>query len=426
MTDSQVVPDRTGAQPLGAPWREEVKPVTEAPETVPQRYPFSDPDRLNLDPCYARLRRDEPLTRIRMPFGEPAWLATRHADVRTVLGDSRFSRAASVDRDEPRNSPRRQEGGILSMDPPEHTRLRRLVAKAFTARRVEELRPRTRQVADELVDGMLAAGPPADLVAHLATPLPIRVICDLLGVPVADQDRFHTWSEAIVSTTSLSLEQAQEYIDNLFAYMGELIARRREQPTDDLLGAMVRARDADDRLAADEVVRLAAGLLAAGHETTVTQIPNFVYALLTHPDEWDRLRARPDLVPSAVEELMRFVPLGASSAFARYALEDVELGGVLVRAGEPVVVSISSANRDGTVFAEPDRLDLTRQANPHLGFGHGVHHCIGAQLARMELQVVLETLITRTPGLRLAVPESELTWKSGLLVRGLLAMPVSW
>jgi cytochrome P450 len=402
--------------------------VTEAPETTtrPQRYPFSDPDRLNLDPRYARLRRDEPLTRIRMPFGEPAWLATRHADVRTVLGDPRFSRAASVGRDEPRNSARRQDTGILGMDPPEHTRLRRLVAKAFTARRVEQLRPRTRAVADDLVDGMLAAGPPADLVEHLATPLPIRVICDLLGVPVADQDRFHTWSEAIVSTTSLTPEVAQQYIDNLFAYMGELIARRRREPTDDLLGAMVRARDADDRLAEDEVVRLAAGLLAAGHETTVTQIPNFVYVLLTHPDEWDRLRAEPALVPSAVEELMRFVPLGASSAFARYALEDVELGGVLVRAGEPVVVSIPSANRDETVFAEPDRLDLTRQANPHLGFGHGVHHCIGAQLARMELQVVLETLVDRTPGLRLAVPEPELTWKSGLLVRGLVAMPVSW
>ncbi|MEU6072884.1 cytochrome P450 [Micromonospora sp. NPDC047074] len=400
--------------------------MTEAPETTAHRYPFSTPDRLNLDPSYARLRRDEPLTRIRMPFGEPAWLATRHADVRAVLGDSRFSRAAAVGRDEPRSAERRQEGGILSMDPPEHTRLRRLVAKAFTARRVEELRPRTRQVADELVDGMLAAGPPADLVEHLATPLPIRVICDLLGVPVADQHRFHTWSEAIVSTTSLSPEQAQEYIDNLFAYMGDLIELRRERPTDDLLGAMVRARDADDRLAEDEVVRLAAGLLAAGHETTVTQIPNFLYTLLTNPDEWARLRGRPDLVPVAVEELMRFIPLGASSAFARYALEDVELGGVLVRAGEPVVVSIASANRDETVFAEPDRLDVARQANPHLGFGHGVHHCVGAQLARMELQVVLETLIARVPGLRLAVPESELTWKSGLLVRGLVAMPVSW
>ncbi|SCL25104.1 Cytochrome P450 [Micromonospora nigra] len=401
--------------------------MTEAPEaTIPQRYPFSDPDRLMLDPRYAQLRREEPLTRVRMPFGEPTWLATRHADVRTVLGDPRFSRAAAVGRDEPRSTPQQLDGGILSMDPPDHTRLRRLVAKAFTARRVEELRPRTRALAEELVDGMLAAGPPADLVAHVATPLPIRVICELLGVPVADQDRFHTWSEAIVSTTSLPPEQIQHYIGSLYAYMGELIARRRVEPTDDLLGAMVRARDADDRLSEEEVVQLAAGLLAAGHETTVTQIPNMVYVLLNHPDQWDRLRTEPALVPGAVEELMRFIPLGAGAAFARYALEDVELGGVLVRAGEPVVVSIPSANRDESVFAEADRLDLTRAANPHLGFGHGVHHCVGAQLARMELQVVLETLTVRAPRLRLAVPEAELTWKSGLLVRGLVALPVAW
>ncbi|MFC4148776.1 cytochrome P450 [Micromonospora mangrovi] len=395
--------------------------------TIPQRYPFSTPDRLELDPRYARLRREQPLTRVQLPYGEPAWLATRHADVRTVLGDPRFSRAAAVGRDEPRNTPRQQETGILAMDPPDHTRLRRLVAKAFTARRVDELRPRTRAVADELVDGLLAAGPPADLVAHLATPLPIRVICDLLGVPVSDQDRFHTWSEAIVSTTSLAPELAQQYVDNLLAYMAGLIARRREEPADDLLTAMVRARDEDaDRLTEEEVVTLAAGLLAAGHETTVTQIPNMVYVLLTTPGAWDRLRAEPELVPTAVEELMRFIPLGASAAFPRYALEDVELGGVLVRAGEPVVVSIASANRDEQVFPDADRLDLGREVNPHVGFGHGVHHCVGAQLARMELRVVLETLLARTPGLHLAVPESELTWKSGLLVRGLVAMPVGW
>ncbi|MEU5527633.1 cytochrome P450 [Micromonospora chersina] len=394
--------------------------------TIPQRYPFNAPVRLDLDARYAELR-EQPLVRVQLPYGEPAWLATRHADVKTVLGDPRFSRAASVGRDEPRNTQRQQETGILSMDPPEHTRLRRLVAKAFTARRVEELRPRTRAVADELVDGLLAAGPPADLVAHLATPLPIRVICDLLGVPVSDQDRFHTWSEAIVSTTSLDPGLAQEYIDNLLAYMGGLVAQRRVEPADDLLSAMVRARDEHaDRLTEEEMVTLAAGLLAAGHETTVTQIPNMVYVLLTTPGAWDTLRERPELVPVAVEELMRFIPLGATAAFPRYATEDVELGGVLVRAGEPVVVNIAAANRDDAVFTDADRLDLTRQVNPHLGFGHGVHHCVGAQLARMELRVVLETLLDRAPGLRLAVPVEELTWKSGLLVRGLQAMPVAW
>ncbi|MFI6227583.1 cytochrome P450 [Micromonospora echinospora] len=396
-------------------------------DTIAHPYPFSPPDRLNLDPRYAELRRDEPLVRVQLPYGEPAWLATRHADVRMVLGDSRFSRAASAGRDEPRNVPEQRESGILGMDPPEHTRLRRVVAKAFTARRVEQLRPGTRRVAGELVDGMIAAGAPADLVVHLATPLPIRVICDLLGVPVTDQDRFHTWSEAIVSTTALSPERAREYVDNLLGYMAGLVEQRRTTPTDDLIGAMVRMRDSDgDRLSEDELVRLAAGLLAAGHETTVNQIPNLVYVLLTNPEQWARLCAEPGLVPSAVEELMRFVPLGATAAFPRYATEDVEVGGVLVRAGEPVVVSIHSANRDERVFTDADQIDLARPVNPHVAFGHGVHHCVGAQLARMELQVVLETLVERTPGLRLAVPEPELTWKTGLLVRGLTSLPVSW
>ncbi|WP_345510230.1 cytochrome P450, partial [Phytohabitans houttuyneae] len=278
-----------------------------------------------------------------------------------------------------------------------------------------------------LIDRMVEDGPPADLVERFATPLPITVICELLGVPVEDQEHFHAWSEAIVSTTSLTPEEIKQYLESLWGYMAGLIAERRVRPTDDLIGALVRARDEDnDRLSEDEMVRLAAGLLAAGHETTVTQIPNFVYVLLTHPDQLDRLRAAPELVPVAVEELMRYVPLGVASSFARYALEDVELGGVLVRAGEPVIGSLSSANRDESVFARPDALDLTRSTNPHIGFGHGVHHCAGAQLARMELQVAVAALLERLPGLRFAVPEPELVWKSGLLVRGLKHMPVAW
>jgi cytochrome P450 len=390
-------------------------------------YPFSQPDRLHLDPLYAQLRRTEPLVRIRMPFGEEAWLATRYADVKTVLGDPRFSRAASVGRDEPRITPRQIGGGILSMDPPDHSRLRRLVAKAFTARRVELLRPGATAIATELIDAMVAEGPPVDLVARFATPLPVRVICELLGVPAADQDRFHTWSEAIVSTTSLTPQQIAGYLDNLHDYMAGLIAQRRVTPTDDLIGALVQARDGDnDRLSEQEMVQLAAGLLAAGHETTVTQIPNFVYILLSNPDQLALLRSTPALVPGAVEELMRYVPLGVAAAFARYATEDIDLGGVLVRGGDPVIASLSSANRDGEVFEDPDRFDVTREVNPHIGFGHGVHHCLGAQLARMELQVALDTLLKRLPALRLAVAEKDLDWKTGLLVRGLRSMPVTW
>jgi cytochrome P450 len=401
--------------------------VTDTRPAHPHDYPFSAPDRLQLDPTYQRLRAEEPLARVRLPFGEPAWLATRHSDVRFVLGDARFSRAASVGRDEPRITPRQIEGGILSMDPPDHTRLRRLVAKAFTARRVEQLRPPARRFADELLTDMIDKGPPADLVAHFATPLPVRVICELLGVPYADRDRFHVWSEAIVSTTSLSDEQVRDYLDSLYGYIAGLIAQRRQQPSDDLLSAMVEARDTDqDRLTETELVQLAAGLLAAGHETTVTQIPNFIYVLLTHPEQWARLRAEPELIGVAVEELMRYVPLGVAASFARYARCDVEVGGVLVRSGEPVIGSLSAANRDPSVFDDPDRLDLAREHNPHLGFGHGVHHCLGAQLARMELQVAVDAVVRRLPDLRFAVPEAELSWKSGLLVRGLRELPVTW
>jgi cytochrome P450 len=213
----------------------------------------------------------------------------------------------------------------------------------------------------------------------------------------------------------------------MHAYMAELVAQKRRQPADDLLSAMARARDEQqDRLTEHELVQLAAGLLAAGQETTVTQIPNMIYVLLTEPDLWAQLCADDSLVPAAVEELLRYIPLGVAAAFPRYATEDVELGGVLVRAGEPVLAALHSANRDETVFADADRVDFHRQAASHIGFGHGAHHCLGAQLARMELQVALATLVRRLPGLRIAVPEPELQWKRGMLVRGLERLPVAW
>ncbi|MBV1854666.1 cytochrome P450 [Catellatospora tritici] len=402
--------------------------MTQTPQVMPARnYPFGEADRLNLDPFYAHLRGAEPLTRVRLPYGEEAWLATRYDDVRTVLGDARFSRAASVGRDEPRTHPRQGDSGMLSMDPPEHTRLRKLVAKAFTARRVETLRPRTQEIANGLLDDFAAKGSPGDLVEHFSTPLPVAVICELLGVPFADRDKFQVWSEAIISTTSLTPQQIQDYLNSLWGYIAQLIAQRRVQETDDLLGALVRARDEDnDRLSEQELVQLSAGLLAAGHETTVTQLPNFVYVLLTNPDRWRELVAHPDRVPAAVEELMRYVPLGTAAAFARYATEDIMLGDILVRAGEPVLGSLASANRDERVFDHPDELDFARESNPHMGFGHGPHHCVGAQLARMELQVAIGSLVARFPNLELAVAEGELEWKKGMLVRGLRALPVRW
>lgn len=397
-----------------------------AADSEARSYPFGAPDRLELDPMYTYLLEHEPLSRVRLRYGEDAWLVVRHVDVRTVLADPRFSRAASLTRDEPRVSPETPDRGIMDMDPPEHSRLRRLVAKAFTAHRVEQLRARVQEIADDLLDRMVEAGPPADLVDGFALPLPVTVICELLGVPYGDRAEFQGWSQALMSTTSLTPEQRRADLGKLSGYMAGLVAQRRREPTADLLGALVLARDQQDKLSEAELLFLAMGLLAAGHETTASQIPNFVYVLLNHPEQMGLLQGAPELMPGAVEELMRYVPLTAGPTIPRYATEDVGLSGGTVGAGDPVFVSRSAANRDPRVFADPDRLDLTRAPNPHVGFGHGVHHCLGAHLARLELQVALGSLLHRFPGLRFAVDERELRWKTGMFLRGLQALPVAW
>lgn len=393
-------------------------------DTQPMTYPFGI-NKLTVDPGYTELR-EGPLRRVRLPYGEPGWLASRYADVKTVLADPRFSRAAAVDRDEPRTRPHPVgPGTIMSFDPPDHSRLRRLASKAFTIRRVEALRVRAQQIADELVDSMLAKGAPAELVADFGLPLPTIVICELLGVPVSDRADFRVWSDAFLSTTKYTPEQVKSYVAELTDYMAGLIAERRTAPRDDLLSALVAARDNDDRLSEQELLILAQSLLVAGHETTASQIPNFLYTLLTHPSQLAALRADPDLVAQAVEELLRFIPLGAGGGMPRYALEDVELGGVTVRAGEPVLVALHSANRDETVFTRPDELDLLRPPTSHIAFGHGAHHCLGAPLARMELQVAVITLINRLPGLQLTA-EHDVVWKTGLSTRGPERMPITW
>ncbi|MCX2729803.1 cytochrome P450 [Saccharopolyspora sp. NFXS83] len=396
----------------------------------PKSFPFSEPERLDPEPLFEELRR-QPLIRVRLPYGEPGWLASRYEDVKLVLGDKRFSRAAGAGRDEARMRPiQGNSGNIMSLDPPEHSRLRRLVMKAFTQRRVEGLRTRAQEIADGLVDGMVERGAPADLVEDFALPLPITVICELLGVPYEDRKDFRVWSDAFLSTTKFTLDEVIESVGLLREYMARLIAERRESRhedgRDDLLSALVAARDDDDRLTEDEMLSLAEAILVAGHETTASQIPNFVYVLLQHPGQLERLRADPALIPRAVEELLRYVPLGNGAGIPRYALEDVELGGVTVKAGEAVLPSTASANRDAAVYSEPDVLDLLREEASHVGFGHGAHHCLGAPLARMELQVALDTLLRRLPELRLASGEDGVEWKDGLSTRGPSKMPISW
>ena len=391
-------------------------------------YPFSEPDRLELDPTYDTLLRDEPVSRVRLPYGGEAWLAVRHADVRTVLGDARFSRAAVVGRDVPRLRPEidRQVNSILNMDPPEHTRLRKIVASAFTVRRVEELRPRAAELTAEMLAGMRAEGPGADLVEHLSVPLPVTIICELLGVPVDDRSIFRAGADAALSTSAMSPDERAAAMDELFTYMAGLVAQRRAQPTDDLLGALVTARDEGDRLNEGELISMGVGILVAGHETTMNQIGNMAFTLLTRPDRGDALRGGPAVVAAGVEELLRFIPLGASAGFARIATEDVDLSGVTVRAGEAVMVAVHAANRDPAVFEEASALVFNRATNHHVGFGHGAHHCLGAQLARMELQEAIGGLLREFPGLRLAVPAEDVEWRKGTLVRGPLTLPLTW
>jgi cytochrome P450 len=315
---------------------------------------------------------------------------------------------------------------MLTTDPPDHTRLRRLVAAAFTRPRVEALRPRVAAIADELADALdreLDRSGTADLVAAFTAPLPVRVIAALLGVPPGGEAEFRTWTERALGEPSPGQRAAFADLNGLLA---DLVAAKRRAPGDDLLSALVAVRDADDgRLSADELVGTAALLVVAGHDTTVNLLGNAVVALLHHPDQADLLARRPELVPGAVEEFLRYDP-SVEHTPMRFAARDLTLGGVGIRRGEVVVVSLTSAGRSDPALApqERDVLDVTRPAARHLAFGHGVHHCLGAPLARLEATVGLGTVVRRFPGLRAAVPLADIPWRPVGLMRGPRELPV--
>jgi nocardicin N-oxygenase len=397
----------------------------------PYLYSHGDPHGLDPDPLYAMLRPTEPFARVQLPYGREAWLATRYDTVKSVLGDPRFSRARAANGDAPRSTPIwPRADAMVSLDPPEHTRLRRLVTAAFTVRRVERLRGRAEEVVEGLLDNLVEHGSPVDLVQQFAVSLPITMICEILGVPFADRGLFQSWSVAQLSTTAYTQDEIHEGHQQLRAYLATLVARRREQPSDDLLSALVLARDNGDQLSEDELVTQGVMLLSAGYETTANQLANFAYALLTHPKQLAWLREDLSRMPTAVEELLRFVPLAtgapSSQGHARVATTDVEIEGVPVCAGEAVLPAVNSANRDERVFTNPDELDLSRVDNPHVAFGYGPHRCLGAHLARMELQVALAGLLGRFPELRLAVQADQVEWKKGMLVRGPKELPITW
>jgi len=377
-------------------------------------------------PYYERFRGPSPLLRV----AETIWFALGHADVTTLLRHPRMST------DEQQQHAATEAGNaldpnrtrsLLFMDPPDHTRLRNLVARAFTPRRIEGLRATTEAITAELLDALPADGTPVDLIPAFAYPLPVRVICRLLGIPEADEAVFTGWSHGIARSLDPSvlrspaidatIDQARS---ELRAYLGALLEFRRKSPGDDLLSGLA-AVDADgDRISSGEVLSLAVLLLVAGHETTVNLIGNGMLALLRAPDQLALLRRSPELVGGAVDELLRFD--GPVQITQRIATEDMEVVGCQVRRGDEILLVLGAANRDAAVFAEPDRLDVTRDARRHVGFGGGIHHCLGAVLARMEAQIAVAALLERFGRIELAgAPVRRPTFT----LRGLESLPIA-
>jgi cytochrome P450 len=370
---------------------------------------------------HARLRARRPVSAVVMPGGAPAWLITGYAEARAALADPRLGKRVPGWHPDPDSIYAALDVHMLNSDPPDHERLRRLVNKAFTMRRVEELRPRITSITAELLDD-LSIQREVDLLACFAFPLPITVICELLGVPVADRDDFRAWSATIVANT-VTPEVFMQDATAMVRYIRALLAAKRHEPADDLLSALVLARDEGDRLRENELVSMVFLLLVAGHETTVNLIASGMLALLLNPGEFDRLRADRSLLGGAVEELLRYVN-PVNHATYRFASEPVEIGGVRIGQHEPVVVALSSANRDPSRYAEPDRLDLGRDSSGHLAFGHGIHHCLGAPLARLEAEIAFGGLMERFGSMTLAVPAESLRWRPSTLIHGLQALPV--
>ena len=367
----------------------------------------------------------------------PIWFVTRYDDVVTVLTDNeRFvvdaKLALTEDElramDEASTLPNddRANTNLLTMDGEDHRRVRQLVAKAFTPRMVERLRPRVQEIADDLVDRVAAEGR-MELVDDFAFPLPIIVIAELLGIPAEDRDRFRVWSNSFLlpPLTDELREQFLRHTDEFVAYLDVLFAERRAEPSDDLLSALVQAEEHGDRLSENELYSMAVLLIVAGHETTVSLITNAVLALLGQPDQLERLQADPSLMRNAVEELLRY-DSPVERTIARWVTEDTQLGGQSIARGNLVIAVVGSANRDDAQFPDADVLDLGRTANRHVGFGRGPHFCLGAPLARLETEIALETLLRRLPNLRLAIAEDDLYWRPIPLFRSLASLPVAW
>lgn len=384
-------------------------------------------------PIFARLREQAPARRVTTFRGLSAWLVTRYSDVRSLLADDRLCKDGekigelmathSAVEGSATGFPDGLTANMVNSDPPDHTRLRNLVGREFTAHRVSALRPRIEEIVDGLLDKM-ALGREVDLAKEFSLQLPIAVIGELLGIPQTDREEFFQWADILYGGGIEAPPEtlAQAYAD-IVGYLRRLCERKRESPADDLLTALVQASDTEDRLSADELVSMALLLLVAGHETTSRQLSNGILALLLAPDQLEKLIAKPRLLPNAVEELLRYEG-PAVSASVRFTAEPVEVAGVVIPEGEFVLLSLASGNRDPEKFPDPDRLDITRSTSGALGMGHGIHHCVGAPLARLELEVAIGRLLDRFPRLALATDPKDIEWLVNSFFRGPAKLPV--
>ncbi|GAA2758379.1 cytochrome P450 family protein [Actinopolymorpha rutila] len=392
---------------------------------------FQDPQAV-----YAALREEGPVRKVVLPEakGWQAWIVTRYDEARAALADPRLlknDRVALRQYLDPEQIGEFDsafvealQAHMLSSDPPDHTRLRKLVNKAFTSRRVEALRPRVEAITEELLDEMArrgADGEPVDLIDAFASPLPMTVICELLGVPQNDRADFRGWCTVVMTDGGEDSDRTASYA--MAGYLRQLIAAKRANPGEDLLTGLVQARDDGDRLEENELIAMAFLLLLAGHETTVNLIGNGMLALLRNPGQLDRLRADLSLMGGAIEELLRYDgPLNLATT--RFTSEPVRVGDVEIPRGQIVLVSLASANHDEHRFPDAGRLDVTRRSSGHLGFGHGIHYCVGAPLARLEAEVAFTRILTRFPNLSLALEPHEVRWRQSTLIRGVEHLPV--
>jgi cytochrome P450 len=374
----------------------------------------------------ARVREGEGVVRVVTPFGGQAYLITRYDDIRAVLADpvrfSSVSEAFDMDAASQEERERRRAGSLIAFDPPEHTRLRRLFTPEFTVRRMRVLEPRIVEIVAAALDDLERAGKPADLVAHFALPVPSLVICELLGVPYADRDGFQERAARLLDVT-LPLEQRRAAQQEDRAYLAGLVVRAQQDPGEDMLGMLVREHGAE--LSTDELAGIAWLLLLAGHETTSNMLGLGTLALLRHPEQLAMIRDDPARVEPAVEELLRWLSI-VNFMPSRTATTDVEIGGHRIPAGSIVQVCLVTGNRDPAFVDDPDTLDITRGAPGHLAFGHGVHHCLGAPLARMEMRIAFPALLQRFPSLALADPYEQVEFRAVSVVYGVQSLNVTW